>query len=387
MIERLLVNKVKKLLLQFPAVAILGARQVGKTTLAKYIEIVLSRDVIHLDLEKSIDRSALENNPELYFEINKEKCIVIDEIQRMPHLFAVLRPSIDEYRIPGRFLLLGSASPHLLKGTSESLAGRIAYTELTTLNALEIPKERSIKDLWLSGGFPEPFLSSDQEYIKEWYNYFLATYFERDLRLLGLQAEPTKLSRLFSMIAHMQGSPFSVNTIAKSIGMDRRTIEKYTQFFISSYMVRCLLPFHINSKKRLVKSPKFYFRDSGLFHCVLNINSVDMLLRHPLIGASWEGFVLEQITTVFDHLTPYFYRTQAGAECDLVLVSGNEPVACIEAKMSSSPKMTKSLTTAIKDLGTKKNFVVVPVCETPYNLSEKTIVCDLKFMLSMHKSF
>lgn len=382
MIERKLTYQIQNYLDTFPAVAILGPRQIGKTTLARFIAPLLKKPFIHLDLERPSDFNILQNNPEVFFAKNKDKCIIIDEVQRLPSLFPLLRPMIDEYRVAGRFLLLGSASPSLLKESSESLAGRIVYTELTSLNLLELPGDTDLYKLWFSGGFPIPFSEKNVSNIKVWQESFMRTYFERDLRLLGLNLSPDLLSRTFSMIAHMQGSPSNLSNLSKSLGIDRRTVERILQFFISSYMIRRLSPFHLNIKKRLVKSPKYYVRDSGMFHHSLYINSLNELLSNPSLGSSWEGFVIEQVISLCSDTMPYFYRTQAGAECDLVLAQGHVAKVCIEAKVSNTPKVTKSLLASIKDLKSKENYIVVPFCKNPYSISENIIVCDLFWLLS-----
>lgn len=381
MITRVLEKKLKELTSHFPAIVILGPRQVGKTTLVRQISPFLHREVVYLDLENPDDLRSLESNPQVYFEQNKEKCVIIDEVQRLPSLFPRLRPIIDSYRKQGRFILLGSASPTILKGSSESLAGRVVYLELTPFNILELSPQKDVISLWLKGGFPEPFLMKDTKYRKFWYDAFLSTYFERDLPLLGLNTPPTTLSRAFSMFAYMQGNLCNVSNLSKSLGIDRKTVEKVMQFFISSYMLRKLPPFFINNKKRLIKAPKYYIRDSGLLHHTLHIKTISELLGHPSIGASWEGFVIEQVASLGLDLVPYFYRTRAGSECDLVLVRGNTPLICIEAKVNEAPSITKGLINSINDLSTKDNFIVTPSLENPYQTKGNITVCGLPWLL------
>ncbi|MCP3659952.1 MAG: ATP-binding protein [Bacteroidetes bacterium] len=383
MIERKLTSNIIKYINKFPSVAVLGPRQIGKTTLLKHIANILKKETLYIDLEKPSDSVLLEKNPESFFLTNKDKCIIIDEIQRMPSLFALLRPMIDEHRVPGRFILLGSASPTILKECSESLAGRIIYTELSGLNILELPKinNANINKLWLYGGFPEIYLRNNSDEIYNWHESFIRTYFERDIKLLGLNISYDILSRVFSMISHLQSSTLNISHLSKSIGIDRRTIEKILEYFAGSYIIRKLSPFYINVKKRLVKSPKYYIRDNGLYHHTLNIKSFNELLRNPYIGPSWEGFVIEQILTTVKRSIPYFYRTQAGAECDIVLVDGFKPSICIEAKASDVPKVTKGFVSSISDLNTEENYIIIPNCNNPYQIKENIMVCDLEYLL------
>lgn len=381
MIERRLTKKIEAHLEHFPAVAILGPRQVGKTTLAKYVAPLVKKPTIHLDLERPSQLKSLTSNPEVYLDQHKDKCIIIDEVQRLPSLFPLLRPMIDDHRVPGRFLLLGSASPTLLKESSESLAGRIIYTELSSLNLLEVNPAKDFYHLWLYGGFPEPFSKKDVSKIEDWYTSFLNTYFERDLKMLGLNLTTDILLRTFSMMAHMQGSLCNISQLSKSLTVNRRTLERILEFFKSSYMIRRLPPFFVNVKKRLVKSPKYYIRDSGVLHHTLHIHTLKQLFEHPVLGSSWEGFVIEQVASLGLDMVPYFYRTQAGAECDLVLVKGHTPIVCIEAKMTNTPTMTKSFASSLQDLKTKENFIVTPALDNPYQLKENVTVCGLPWLL------
>lgn len=385
MVPRTLEKQLRDVITQFPVIVILGPRQAGKTTLAKRITPFIKKQTIHLDLENPSDFSILEENPENYFDLNKDKCIIIDEVQRLPSLFPRLRPIIDNYKKPGRFILLGSANPTILKGSSESLAGRVVYMELTPFHLLELSPTKDMLSLWLRGGFPEPFLMKSLKYVKLWHRSFLNTYFERDLPLLGLNISPRILARTFTMFAHMQGGLCNISTLSRSLGIGRRKVEEIMQFFTSSYLLRELLPFYTNNKKRLIKTPKYYIRDSGLFHHTLHIDTLNDLWEHHCIGASWEGFIIEQIASLGLDLVPYFYRTRAGTECDLVLVRGNTPLVTIEAKISEAPSMTKSIMNSIHDLGTKENYIVVPSCKNPYPLKEKSVVCGLPWLLSTLK--
>lgn len=386
MIKRELENKLKKWVDFFPVVVILGPRQVGKTTLAKQIIPFLKKKNIHLDLEYTNDLEILSTRPEIFLEENKDKCIIIDEVQRMPSLFPLLRPIVDNHRVAGRFILLGSASPTLLKESSESLAGRVIYIELTPFQLLELSPEKDMLHLWLNGGFPEAFLIREDKLARVWYASFLNTYFERDLQLLGLNISPRILRRTFNMLAHMHGNLCNISNLSRSLGLDRRVIERIIEFFLSSYMLRELPPFYVNNNKRLIKTPKYYIRDSGILHHTLKINSLNELWAHPSIGPSWEGFVVEQVANLSIDLVPYFYRTRRGGECDLVLVQGHKPVVCIEAKMNNQPKITKSLSSSIQDLETKENFIVTPSVKHSYALNQNTTVCNLPWLLNHLKN-
>jgi len=376
MIKRKLQSRILNLLEHFPAIAILGPRQIGKTTLAISLIPAINKEVVYLDLELPADVNRL-SNPQMFFESNLDKCVIIDEIQRIPDLFPVIRAVIDQHRVPGRFILLGSASPELLKQNSETLAGRIVYTELTSLLINEIEAIQGTDDLWVKGGFPEPFLITDQELLQEWYQSFIRTYIERDLPLLGLRADPLLLNRLLNMLAHSQGTLLNQANLSKSLGITSPTVNRYIGFFENAFILRLLPPWYSNIKKRLVKSPKAYLRDSGILHHLLGIQNYNGLLGHPILGYSWEGFVVEQIINSINPGTFIsFYRTAEGAECDLILSNGLEILACIEIKFSDAPKTTKSFTTAVRDLQSVTNFIVVPNCPEPYLLKENVTVCN-----------
>lgn len=381
MIKRKLSNRIIKLLKHFPAVAIIGPRQVGKTTLAKLLQEQLSKKSTYLDLERYEDLAKLDN-PSLYFESRYDECIILDEIQKRPEIFPELRSLIDRNRIAGRFLILGSASPDLLKQSSESLAGRISYVELTPFHLGEIDSDK-FQTLWIRGGFPEAFLTDDDELRQEWYHSFITTYIERDLPLLGLKTSSIKLRTFVNMLSGIQGNIINQQMLSRSLGISSTVVARYLDFLENSFLIRRLQPYHINIRKRLVKSPKVYIRDTGILHYLLQLTTNKQLWNNINLGASWESFVVEQITAnIKKGFQTWFYRTQDGAECDLVLTIGNKPVTCIETKITSAPKKTKSLTVAIKDLGTDQNFIIVPKCDETYLLSEKIIVCDIFSFIS-----
>jgi len=377
MINRLLEDRILKALQHFPAAAILGPRQAGKTTLAKMIRGHLVKESFYLDLENPDDQVLL-TEPFKFFQANSEKCIIIDEIQRKPDLFPLLRSAIDQDRQPGRFILLGSASAELLFISSETLTGRIIYTELTPFLICEIWTLKTVQDHWLFGGFPQPFLIEKEDFRYEWFRSFFMTYVERDFRMIGLGALPANLSRFFSMLAHIHGNILNKSMLAKSLALNLATINTYLNYFKQAFLIRELSPWHQNIGKRLVKSPKIYVRDSGLLHYLLKIKNYNDLLGHPAFGNSWEGYVIEQIIScIGDSYEYYYYRTQDGTEADLMIVQGNKPKYTIEIKFSSSPKLSKGFITAIRDLGTSRNFIIVPEVRQSYSLSDNITVHDL----------
>ena len=290
----------------------------------------------------------------------------------------MLRAEIDRLRLRGRFLLLGSANPALLQQSAETLAGRIVYKELSGFNFLEIPSHYSLEHHWLYGGFPESFFMQNQALRSEWFRSFIMTYIERDLSFYGLNNHTQHTLRLLTMLAHATGGILNKSSLAKSLGKNVHTISKYVNYLVNSFILRLLPPFHVNVKKRLVKSPKAYLRDSGLRHHLLRIDDYNQLLGHPVVGHSWEGYVIEQIISVLgDRYDYFFYRTQDGAECDLVITRQFQPIACVEIKFTSSPQKSKSLTIATRDVETKQNFIIIPDCSEPYPLDEHLEVCDL----------
>ncbi|MFT4752747.1 MAG: putative AAA+ superfamily ATPase [Salibacteraceae bacterium] len=376
MIQRFIENKVEKSLRHFPVVAIIGPRQVGKTTLAKSIAKMVNRETIYIDLENPRDFSKLQD-PVLYFEANQDKCIILDEIQRNSELFPVLRSMIDMNRVAGRFILLGSASPALIRDSSESLAGRIAYIELTPFNLTELTAKNNTNKLWLQGGFPDAFLLNDSEMLTDWHYNYLKTYIERDLPNLGLKVSGSVLMKLLQMLSHVHGDMMNYSGFSKSLGLDIKTIKKYIDFFEEAFLIEQLKPFHTNIKKRLVKAPKVYIRDSGVLHYLQNISDAEDLFGSPLLGNSWEGFVIEQIRQLLPRkYETYYYRTQDGTECDLVITKSQKPIISIEIKYTSAPKITRGMTISFNDLGTDKNYIITPNGDD-FLLREDVRVCNL----------
>jgi len=359
MISRTLHNAIVTPLKKYPVVGLLGSRQVGKTTLAKSVREAVARDAIYLDLELPSDWNKLHDS-ELYLRQFSETLVIIDEIQRMPSLFPVIRALVDQNRVGGRFLILGSASPDLLRRSSESLAGRIIYHELTPFNLYETDSDQ-IERLWLRGGYPESYLADNDEESFVWRESHIKTYLEMDIPQLGIRIPSVQLRRFWTMLAHSHGQLWNGNKIAGSIGVSAPTVRHYLDILENTFVVRRLLPYHANVKKRLIKSPKVYIRDSGLLHALLRIGNFDDLQGHPVLGSSWESFVIEQIIGLLpNHREVYFYRTNAGAEIDLVFFDKkNKPVA-IEIKYSLSPAVSRGYWNACEDLSCKKGFIIYP---------------------------
>ncbi|MGY6560923.1 MAG: ATP-binding protein [Luteibaculaceae bacterium] len=380
MFGRILNTEIIDALSSFPAIGLLGPRQVGKTALVKQLMQQLSKPCLYLDLENPRDKAKLSDSV-LFFEAHQESCIILDEVQLDKSLFPVLRSMIDAHRVPARFILLGSASPELIRSSSESLAGRIHYFELTPLVWSEVGSTITQNQLWLRGGFPDSLLARSEKSSLQWRKSFIKTYIERDLPMLGLNTNPEQLARLWRMLAHINGSLLSYENLSKSLGVTGPSVKRYIHFLKEAFLVRLLEPYSLNVKKRLVKSPKIYVRDSGLTHQMLDIETYDALISHPICGFSWEGFAVEQIAAKLqDQYDLSFYRTQQGAEIDLVLSKGNKPKIGIEFKFSSAPKITQGTKIAKEDLALEQVFVVTP--ETDYfPLSNDIFACSLPYLL------
>jgi len=377
MIERNLRAEVDRRLKDSPAVALLGPRQVGKTTLARAVAAGRP-DAMLLDLERPSDRAALQQ-PELFFEANRDRFLVLDEIQLVPELFAALRPEIDADRRAGRFLLLGSASGDLLRQSGESLAGRVSYLELTPLLAAELPINglAGLQALWLRGGFPLSYLARNEEASYAWRQDFIRTFLQRDLPGLGVRVPAEPLRRLWQMLAHLQGALFNASQLGMSLGgASHSTATRYLDVLVDAMVVRKLPPHLVNIGKRLVKSPKIYLRDSGMLHALLAIATLQDLQGHPIAGASWEGFVVEQVAAALPADAQLsFYRTAAGAELDLVVERGTRKIG-IEIKFSSAPKPTRGFWQALDDLKIDHAYVVAPVARR-YPLADGVEVVPL----------
>ena len=364
-IARTLEPKCRAYLAEFPAVALLGPRQVGKTTLAQ--QLAASQPSLYLDLEAPSDRAKLAE-PELYLRQHSDKLVILDEVQRLPEIFQVLRGLIDANRRAGRangqFLLLGSASVELIQQSSESLAGRIAYLELSGFSVLELGEAASQR-LWIRGGFPNSVLATSDASSSRWREQFIRTYLERDIPQLGPRIPAETLRRFWTMLAHSQGGLLNAAALGRSLGVDGKTIRHYLDLLTDLLLVRCLQPLHANAGKRLVKSAKVYVRDSGLVHTLLGLDQAEAVLAHPIAGASWEGAVVETLLSLLpERAIPSFYRTSAGAEMDLVIDYPNGQRWAIEIKRSLTPKLTRGFHQARTDLQPDRCFVVAPIPES-----------------------
>ena len=361
MIERRLALQLNDAIAHTPAVALLGPRQVGKTTLA--LEVGREFDALYLDLESEQDRAKLAQ-PELYLADHQDQLVILDEVHRAPGLFPILRGLIDRARRAGRnagqYLLLGSASLDLLKQSGESLAGRITYLELAPFNVLETPDLPS-DELWVRGGFPDSLLAPDAARSLRWRQDFIRTYLERDIPQFGPRIAAETLRRFWGMLAHHQGGLLNTAQFARNLGVDAKTAAGYLDLLVDLLIVRRLPAWHANIGKRLIKSPKVYVRDSGLAHALLAIGDKETLLAHPVVGKSWECFVIENLlVNAGDKAQGYFYRTSGGAEIDLLLAWPDGGPWAVEIKRSLNPKVERGFHAACEDLAPARKFVVYP---------------------------
>jgi predicted AAA+ superfamily ATPase len=380
LIGRHLAGTVKRRLQNNPAVAILGPRQCGKTTLAGQIVKKFSQSV-YLDLENPADLAKL-SDPLAFFSLHNEDLVCLDEIQRAPELFSILRGIIDKRARNAQFLILGSAGRDLIRQSPESLAGRIAYLDLTPFlfSELEAAQKDDIRGLWLRGGFPRSYLAQDLDISFEWRQDFIQTFLERDIGMLGFRMQPARLGRFWKMCAHIHGSLLNASKLADSLGVSSHTVRSYIDLLAHTFMLRVLLPDASNLKKRLVKSPKIYIRDSGILHALLDIRTHDDLLSHPILGASFEGFAMENILAFAKNYEPSFYRTSAGAEIDLILRRGRRTLA-FELKSSSVPRVSKGFWNALEDIAPDEAYVVAPVKES-YPMKGDVMVSPLQEIIA-----
>jgi predicted AAA+ superfamily ATPase len=359
MIKRAIHQSLSSALSKFPVVALLGPRQVGKTTLAKAVREETDPAAVYLDLELPSDLARLRE-PELYLEQYRDRLVIIDEIQRFIGLFPLLRALVDRNRVPGRFLILGSASPDLIRNASETLAGRIFYLELSPLSLDEIGAE-NLKKLWLRGGFPDSYLSGNDDDSFTWREAFISTCLERDIPQLGIRIPAAQLRRFSTMMAHTHGQLWNSSSLAAAMGVTAPTVRHYLDILEDTYIVRQLQPYFANIGKRLTKSPKVYLRDSGLLHVLAGIRTFDDLHAHPMVGHSWEGFAIEQILRLKPRTWQgYFFRTAAGAEIDLLLLDEKGKPVAVEAKYSLSPKPMPGFWNAYADLSCRAGYVLYP---------------------------
>ncbi len=368
-VDRLQTQLIRRHLSAFPAVAILGARQVGKSTLARKI-IASFNNSVYLDLEDPRDYAKLQE-PLAFLEANKDRLICIDEVQRYPDIFAIFRSYLDRNNRPGQLLLLGSASRDLIRQSSESLAGRISFIEISPFVASEIDDS---KRLLVQGGYPESY-RLDTELSFDWRINYIKTFLERDIPQLGIRIPWETLRRFWTMLAHSSGSIINYSTLASSMGISVPTVKHYIDILEGTFIVRRLQPFYTNLKKRLIKSPKIYIRDTGITHCLLGVESYNDLLGHPCHGGSYEAFIIADLLERLPRYQPSFYRSSGGAEVDLVLEKGNQRYA-IEIKTSPAPKVTQGFYEALKVIRPDQAFIVAPVDE-PFPLKHDVWVHNI----------
>ena len=380
-IQRVLLHQLKKYLTVFPAVAILGPRQCGKSTLIKSLDQHFD-GLLYLDMQKESDLNKL-SEPEIFFASNADKIICLDKIQLVPKLFSVLRSAIDSNRINGKFILLGSASQELLQHTSESLAGRIGMLHLSPflINELNYLESFNLHKFWLRGGFPNSYLADNDENSAIWLENYIRTYIERDIPQLGFQIPALQLRRLLTMCAHNQGQQLNLSKLAESLGLTHPTIRRYIDLLEQTFIVRTIPPFEINIKKRLVKSPKVFVRDSGILHQLLAIPNFNSLLGNPVFGSSWEGMVIENIIVNMPSWDYFFYLTATGDEIDLLLKKGNQVIA-IECKASDAPKVTKGFYRSLEVVKPNRTYIIAPTNDT-YQLQENITVIGLENFLKL----
>jgi predicted AAA+ superfamily ATPase len=379
-IHRNIEAELKECLREFPAVAVLGPRQCGKSTLAQKI-IAEVKDAIYLDLENPNDLAKLQA-AELFFNQHSDKLICLDEIQCLPEIFTQLRAIIDSRKRNNQFLFLGSASRDLIKQSSESLAGRIAYLELTPLLYSEVDATDAItRDvIWQRGGFPDSLLARSERSSRRWRENFIRTFLERDIPQLGFRIPAPTLRKVWQMCAHNQGQLLNSSQLGSSLGVSHTTFRSYIDLLSETFMLRVLPPYAANLGKRLVKSPKVYLRDTGILHALLAIDTFEDLMGHPILGQSWETFAMETIIASFPGWESYFYRTASGVEIDLVLVRGNRKIA-FEFKVSATPTLTKGFWTGLEDLNIERAWIIAPVKES-YPIHDKVSVSPLGEILS-----
>ncbi|MEY3653627.1 MAG: hypothetical protein RL739_1797 [Pseudomonadota bacterium] len=382
MYQRQSQQKLIQRLQQFPAVGLLGPRQVGKTTLA-FAQKALYPDALYLDLELPSAQRQMDD-PEAFLMAHAQQLVILDEVQRMPELFGVLRGVIDQRRrmgqASGQFLLLGSATGVLMQQSSESLAGRVAYVELPPLLAPEIfteqPSVADLNALWVRGGFPLSWLAPSDADSMTWREVFMVTYLEKDIPALGPRIPATTLRRLWTMLAHHQGELLDLSKLAAALAISGQTVSRYIDLLCDLMLVRRLPAWHGNVGKRLIRSPKMYVRDSGLVHALLGLPNLDAVLGHPIAGSSWEGFVMEQLINAAPQAQACFYRTSNGAEVDLVLTFRNQQTWVIEVKRSSAPTVSRGFYQAATDLDAVRKLLVAPVAQ-PFPLKDGIEVVDV----------
>ncbi len=376
-IARAAERSLDELLDHFPVVGLLGPRQCGKSTLAK--RVCAKRTVVYLDLELPSDLNKL-TDAEAFLRANQNRLVCLDEIQRIPELFPVLRALCDQTRQAGQYLVLSSSSPDLIQQSSESLAGRIAYLDLTTFLISENDTFDE-QQLWLRGGFPDSYLAASDHMSFVWREQFIRTFLERDLAVYGFGASMSTMRRLWMMLAHCNGQLLNASKLASSLGVTSPTVRRYIDFLQQVFMLRVLSPWFANVKKRLVKSPKVLFGDTGLLHALLGLQEMNQLFGHPAYGSSWESYVITQLLGAITGWNSYFYRSAKGDEIDLLLQKGEQLVA-IECKASTAPVLSSGFYRALDDLKVDRGYVVAPLPEAgDYPLNERVMVTTVRGMV------
>ena len=385
MIQRSILPQVQQALGYFPVIGIIGPRQVGKTTLAKIIEKTLPQPTLFLDLERDSDRQKLIE-PEIFLQQYIDRSIIIDEIQNIPTLLPLIRWLVDQDRRPARFILTGSASLDIIKGSTETLAGRITYFELTPFSLLEIEGVKPQAEHWFRGGFPDALLAPNAALSEMWLGSFIETFLHRDIRRIGYDITIPAMERLLKVLATGSGSLLNVADLSNSLGIGVNTVKKYLDILEGSFLLRRLQPFYVNTTKRLVRSPKIYLRDTGLMHRLIGIHNLEQLQGSVWLGHSWETYVIEEIVRVGGKAFEYsFYRTQSGAEVDLILRGSSGKLAMIEIKYSTNAAPSKGFYTAAEDLKPDYQYIIVPEGEA-WARNASVTACGLLWFLKHEMS-
>ena len=373
-VHRFVEKTLSRALTRAPVIVILGPRQCGKSTLAREFLKSVERPVIYLDLQDRTHRNLLEE-PELFFQEHQEDLICLDEIQQAPEFFSILRSEVDKNRRPGRFIILGSASRDLIHQSSESLAGRIALIDLTPFLFFEVGSITQTSHFWLRGGFPDSLLANNSAESFDWRSDFVRTFLERDIPQLGFAIPAKVMENLWFLLAHLHGQVVNYSKLSDAADISVPTLKKYLSILESTFMIRILRPYKANLKKRLVKSPKIYIRDTGILHSLLHIETWDDLLAHPVKGFSWEGLVIEQITALMPRWKPSFLQTSNGAEIDLLMERGSRK-RVFEFKASKAPKLKPGFWSLTESINPETAVVVAPV-DTPYTYKHNITVENL----------
>lgn len=381
MIQRSILPQVQQALDYFPVVGIIGPRQVGKTTLAKILEKGLNKPTLFLDLERDSDRQKLAE-PELFLQQYTDRCIIIDEIQNIPTLLPLIRWLVDQDRRPARFILTGSASPDIIKGSTETLAGRIAYFELMPFSLLEIGDIKSQTEHWFRGGFPDSLLAPNAALSEMWLGNFIETFLQRDIRRIGYDITVPSMERLLKVVASTSGSLLNIDGLSNSLGISAITVKKYLDILEGSFLLRRLQPFYVNTTKRLVRSPKIFIRDTGLLHRLMGIRDFEQLHGSMWLANSWETYVIEEIARAGGKAFEYsFYRTQSGTEVDLVLRGSSGKLTMIEIKYSVNASPSKGFHSVAEDLKPDFKYIIVPEGDM-WERASSVFVCGLRWFLT-----